>query len=72
MFERIDYITDTLYALERRVPPRYAVLETNKAMVDKADCLVVGIVKEWGGAWQTVEYAKRKKKRIINVCEENA
>ena len=64
--------TDTLYALERYVPPRYAILETNKAMVDKADCLVVGITREWGGVWQAVEYAKRKKKRIINVCEENA
>ena len=64
--------TDSVYLLERRVPQRYAVLETNKLMVGKADCLVVGIMKEWGGAWQAVEYAKRKGKRIINICEENA
>ena len=62
--------TDTLYILERRVPPRHAILETNKAMVDKADCLIVGVVKEWGGAWQAVEYAKKYKKRIISLTEQ--
>ena len=62
--------TDSVYLLERRVPPRHAILETNKCMVEKADCLVVGIIKEWGGAWQAVEYAKQKGKRIINICEE--
>ena len=64
--------TDTLYILEKRVPHRYAVLETNKRMVDKADCLIVGIVKEWGGAWQAVEYAKRQKKRVIKICAKSA
>ena len=63
--------TDTVYLLERQVPPRHAILETNKCMVDKADCLVVGIIKEWGGAWQAVEYAKKRGKRIIDIMSQN-
>ena len=63
--------TDSAYLLEHNVPPRYAVLESNKRMVDIADCVIVGISCDWGGAWKAAEYAKRKKKRIINVCEEN-
>lgn len=61
--------TDTMYILDKRVPPLYAVIETNKCMVDKADCLVVGIKYNWGGAWQAVEYAQRKGKRIINIFQ---
>ena len=61
--------TDSVYLLEKQVPPRYAVSRTNKCMVDKADCLIVGIVKEWGGAWAAVEYAQKRGKRIINICE---
>ena len=64
-----EVYTDSVYLLEKQVPPRYALLQTNKDMVDKADCLIVGIVKEWGGAWTAVEYARRKGKRIINLCE---
>ena len=53
-----SYYDDSVYLLEKRVPPRYAILATNKAMVDKADCLVVGIAWKRGGAWQAVEYAQ--------------
>ena len=63
-----EVYTDSVYLLEKQVPPRYALLQTNKDMVDKADCLIVGIVKEWGGAWTAVEYAKKRGKRIINIC----
>ena len=58
-----------VYLLQEQVPPRYAVVRTNKRMVDKADCLIVGIVKEWGGAWTAMEYAKKQGKRIINICK---
>ena len=63
------YYDDSVYLLTESVPPRYAILRTNKKLVEKADCLVVGIVCEWGGAWQAVKYAQRKKKQILNICE---
>ncbi len=62
--------TDSAYLLEHNVPPRYAVLESNKRMVDIADCVIVGISYEWGGAWKAYEYALQQKKRIINICDE--
>ena len=62
--------TDSVYLLEHNVPLRYAILETNKRMVDIADCVIVGIYSEWGGAWKAYEYARKQKKRIINLCDE--
>ena len=60
--------TDSVYLLKKQVPPRYAVARTNRLMVEKADCLVVGVIKQWGGAWAAVEYAQKQGKRIINIC----
>ena len=68
-YELSHIFTDSVYLLEKRVPPPYAILETNKALVDKADCLLVAIKYSFGGAWKAVEYAKRRGKRIINVCD---
>ncbi|MBQ7912394.1 MAG: DUF1273 domain-containing protein [Clostridia bacterium] len=62
--------TDSMYLLEHNVPPRYSILETNKRMVDIADCVIVGIRYDWGGARRVYEYARKRKKRIINLCNE--
>jgi hypothetical protein len=48
------YYDDSVYLLERRVPPPYAIIETNKAAVDKADFVVSGVKYSFGGAAQAV------------------
>ncbi len=68
-FELPKRYDDTVYLLEKSVPPRYAIIKTNEAMVNKADFVVVAIAYDWGGAWRAYEYARRKKKRIINVYD---
>ena len=55
----------SVYLLEKRVPPAYAIIETNKCMVQKADYIFSGVVHAWGGAWTAVEYAKKQGKKII-------
>lgn len=52
--------------IERR-PLRYAITYRNKWMVEKADYVICGILRDWGGAYQTYQYAKRKKKYIFNI-----
>ena len=37
-------------------------------MVDSADLVIAYVQYSWGGAAKTLEYAKRKKKTIINLA----
>lgn len=61
----------TLYLLERRTPPRYAILETAKKMVECADCVLSGVKFDLGGgAWKACVHAMHKKKPIINLFPE--
>lgn len=41
----------------------------NRNMVDRADLVVCCIEREEGGAFQTVQYAKKQEKQIINLHE---
>ena len=62
-----DYFDDSVYLLERNVPRRFAILETNKLLVDRVDFIISGVEHSYGGAAQAIEYAQRKKKNIINI-----
>ena len=50
-------------------PPRFAIFHRNRWMVEKADCVVCGVERAYGGAYQTSSYAKRKNKRIFSLFE---
>lgn len=63
------YFDDTVYLLERKVPPRFCILETNKILVEKVDFVVSGVKYCGGGARKAVEYAEKKGKTIIDVCK---
>lgn len=61
---RYDHI---IYPEIENKPPRFAITYRNRWMVEKSDCVICGIQHDWGGAYQTYQYAKRKKKLIFNV-----
>lgn len=61
---------DTTYPPLENVPRRFAISKRNEWMVDQADVVVAYVEHNWGGAAKTLEYAKRKKKRIILVLPE--
>ena len=58
---------DSVYLLEREVPRAYAILETNKRLVELADVIVSGVIYAFGGAYKAYEYARKKMKNIIEV-----
>ena len=58
---------DSVYFLEKQVPPKYAIVKTNQIMADKADYLIVGLRRSHGGAYQAFEYARRRGKVMIQV-----
>ena len=58
---------DSVYFLEERVPPRFAIVKTNEKIIDKVDYVIVGVQKSWGGAYRAREYAKKRKKTILQI-----
>jgi len=38
-------------------------------MVDRADIVICYLENNHGGAWQTVDYAKKQEKTIVNLAE---
>ena len=39
-------------------------------MVDQADLIIAYVDHPYGGAYKTLEYAKKKQKNIINLAEQ--
>ena len=61
---------DSVYLLERSVPKRLAIIETNKCLVDKVDYIIAGVMTHFGGAYMACEYAYKRKKPIISLIDE--
>lgn len=55
----------TVYPSLEKVHRRYAITHRNRYMVDQADFVVAYVLRGWGGAAQTLEYANRTSKSII-------
>lgn len=51
--------------------PKAAIQIRNREMVDRADLILCCIEREQGGAWQTVQYAIKQEKDIINLYDES-
>ena len=62
---------DVIFPPLESVPRKFAILKRNEWMVDEADLVIAYVMYSWGGAAKTLEYAKRKKKRIINLAIKN-
>jgi len=63
-----DYYTDveishSAYAAH----PKSAIQIRNREMVDRSELVICCVEKKYGGAWQTVKYAKEQGKLIINI-----
>ena len=67
--EYSDY-SDTIYpeGLEK-VPPRFAISKRNEWMVNHSDMVITCIAHNFGGAAKYADYAKRKNKEVINLCD---
>ena len=50
--------------------PKAAIQIRNREMVDRADLILCAIERKSGGAWQTVQYAMKQEKTIINLAED--
>lgn len=49
--------------------PRYAIIKRNKWMIDHSDYVIAYVTHTFGGAYQAVVRAKRKKITVISVVK---
>lgn len=50
--------------------PKATIQIRNREMVDRADLILCAIERESGGAWQTIQYAIKQGKTVINLAED--
>ena len=68
----LDYYNDVEISYEAsNAHPKAAIQIRNQEMVDRADLILCCINRKNGGAWHTIQYAKKQGKHIINIAEEN-
>ena len=53
-----------------KTPPKFAILKRNEWVVNKSDFVIGWVMFPWGGAAKTLEYARRKKKKFINIAKQ--
>ena len=58
---------EILYPPLEKVPKRYAILRRNQWMAEQADYVVAYVTHSWGGAYQTLQHAKKRHKEILSV-----
>ena len=57
----------SLYPPIEATPPKFAISKRNEWIVDKADLIIEYVSHNYGGAYRSLLYAKRKNKTIINL-----
>ena len=63
-----DYYTDVEISYAASIAhPKSAIQIRNREMVDRADLIICYIEHGKGGAWQTVDYAMKQGKVVINL-----
>ncbi len=50
--------------------PKSAFQIRNRSMVDRSDLVIFCVERESGGAYQTLQYAQKQEKKIVNLAEE--
>jgi uncharacterized phage-like protein YoqJ len=55
--------------IPENTPYKFKILKCNEYMVSHSDFLICYVIRSWGGAVKTLEYAlKQKKTKVINLA----
>lgn len=70
--EYYEYLYDEIIVPSDLADIHYkaAIKKKNRWMIDKADCVIAYVNRETGGAFETVKYAQKNKKCVVNLAEE--
>ncbi len=61
---------ESVYLLEKRVPPHYAIFYTNQEMIQRSDFIISGVCYHYGGAYTAHEFARGQQKIILDIFED--
>lgn len=73
--EKMKYLThsklydSTIYPPLENTPPKFAISKRNEWMIANADIVISYVIRSYGGAYKSLQFAKRKKKEIIELCD---
>ena len=59
----------SIYPPIEKTPLRFAIAKRNEWMMANADIVIAYVDHAYGGAYRALQVAKRRKKRIINICD---
>ena len=59
----------SIYPPIENAPLRFAITRRNEWMMTNADIIIAYVDHNYGGAYRSVQVAKRRKKQIINICD---
>lgn len=59
----------SIYPSIEGVPPRAAILKRNEWMISNADLVISYVNCNYGGAYKSLQIAKRRQKKIINIWD---
>ena len=69
--EYLDYYDEVEVCAESEAAhPKSAIQIRNRNMVDRSDLIVCCIQHQSGGAYQTIKYAEKQGKRVINLADD--
>lgn len=49
---------------------KVAITMRNRWLVDRVDCLIAFVHRDFGGALETIKYARKQRKPVINLAEQ--
>ena len=59
----------SIYPPIENTPPRLAIIKRNEWMMTNTDLVIAYVERSYGGAYNSLRVAKRRKKKIINIYE---
>lgn len=59
----------SIYPPIENMPPRLAIIKRNEWMMTNTDLVIAYVERSYGGAYNSLRVAKRRKKKIINIYE---
>ncbi|MBO5883893.1 MAG: DUF1273 family protein [Clostridia bacterium] len=68
--QRSGMVDASIYPPIENTPPKFAILKRNEWMMRNADMIIAYVKHDYGGAYKSLQIAKREKKKIINICDE--
>jgi hypothetical protein len=65
-----EHLYDSIvYPPIEKSPPRLAIIKRNEWMISKADLIIAYVLHTHGGAYKSLEYARKKNRFIMNLAE---